>query len=221
MKVMNKSFFLIAALSFSVLLSSCGSTATLDASAPKTTEAPAKPKQSMGSSGGISGGTGVSLGSIKTTGQDKLPKRLSEAPKLEFTGEKLQIEAENMYYDRMELIADRTASGSYALKLLKDSSWAIAEVNFPAGSYEGLVNVYAPDVKHSRFNVYVNNDSYLVYGSEPPIGKYELTTRSVVSFTLDQPTTVTLKLQQNDVNNPENNGQNGMTIDYLLFKKIQ
>ena len=221
MKVMNKGIFLVAALSFSALLSSCGSTSTLDASEPKKTETPAKPKQSMGSSGGISGGTGVSLGSIKTTGQDKLPKRLKEAPKFEFTGEKLQIEAENMYYDRMELVADRSASGSYALKLLNDSSWAIAEVNFPAGTYEGLVNVYSPDIKHSRFNVYVNKDSYLVYGSEPPIGKYELTTRSVVSFTLDQPTTVTLKVQQNDANNPENNGQNGMTIDYLLFKKIQ
>ena len=126
-----------------------------------------------------------------------------------------------MYYDGFELVGDANASKSYGLKLLNDSSWAIAEINFPAGTYEGVANVLAPDSNHSRFTVYINKDSYLVYGSEPPIGKYELTTRSLVSFTLDQPTRVTLKIQQNDIKNPANNGQNGMTIDYLSFKKIK
>ena len=212
--VLLAAVFLVSALFFS-----CGSTSTLDSSSVSQSQEPSK-KSSMGSSGGISGGSEVSVGSIKTTGLDKLPKRLTEAPKFDFTGNKLQIELENMYYDGFELIADKTASGAYALKLTNDSSWAIAEINFPAGSYEGLANVYAPDSSHSRFNLYINSDSYLVYGSEPPIGKYELTTRALASFTIDQPTTVTLKIQKNDVRNPENNGQDGMTVDYVLFRKI-
>lgn len=215
MKLANKFLVFVGAFTASLFFS-CGSTATMEKSQP------AKPaeKQSMGSSGGISSRSELSVGSIKSHGLDKLPKRLTEAPKFDFTGDKLQIELESMYYDNFEVMADDSASGSFGLRLEDESSWAIAEINFPAGSYEGLVNVYAPDTKKSRFNVYINKDSYLVYGSEPPIGKYELTTRSVVSFTLDQPTTVTLKIQQNDVNNPANNGQTGMTLDYVLFKKV-
>ena len=119
------------------------------------------------------------------------------------------------------LVGDSKASKSYALKLLNDSSWAIAEVSFPAGTYEAVANVLAPDSNHSRFNLYINNDSYLIYGSEPPIGKYELTTRAPASFTLDAQTTVTVKIQQNDIKNAANNGQNGMTIDYISFKKTK
>ena len=218
MKLANKFLILVGVLSASVLLS-CGSTATMDKSKTQP-EKPVEKKESMGSSGGISSRSELSVGSLKSTKLEKLPKRATEAPRFDFTGDNLKIELENMYYDGFEVIVDDSASGSFALRLENDSSWAIAEINFPAGTYEGLVNVYAPDTKKSRFNVYINKDSYLVYGSEPPIGKYELTTRSVVSFTLDQPTTVTLKIQQNDINNPANNGQNGMTLDYVLFKKV-
>lgn len=213
----NKSLIL-GILSASVLFFSCGSTANME----KTPAKPAEPvkKQSMGSSGGISSRSELSVGSLKSTSLDKLPKRLTEAPKFDFEGEKLQIELENMYYDGFDVIVDDSASGSFALRLDNDSSWAIAEVNFPAGTYEGVASVLATDMRHNRFNIYVNKDCYLVYGSEPPIGKYELTTRAPASFTLDQPATVTVKIQQNDVNNPANNGHNGMTIDYISFKKI-
>ena len=216
MKLSKRIFVLLGLVSASACFLSCGSTANMEKSQP------AKPaeKSSMGSSGGISSSSELSVGSIKSTGLDKLPKRLTEAPRFDFTGNKLQIETEAMYYDGFEVIADSSASGSFALRLEKDSSWAIAEVNFPAGSYEGVANVLAPDSKHSRFNLYINKDSYLVYGSEPPIGKYELTTRAPASFTFDKPTTATVKIQQNDVNNPANNGHNGMTIDYISFRKL-
>ncbi|MBR1721796.1 MAG: hypothetical protein IJ727_04835 [Treponema sp.] len=221
MKLSKKAIILTGTLSLSFLFFSCGSTANMDSSSKNGTAAQSEPakKESMGSSGGIASRSELSVGSIKSTGLDKLPKRLTEAPKFDFNGEKLQIELENMYYDGYEVIADSSASGSFALRLENESSWAIAEINFPAGSYEGLVNVLAPDSNHSRFNVCINQDTYLVYGSEPPIGQYELTTRSVVSFTLDKATTVTLKIQQNDAKNPENKGQNGMTLDYITFKK--
>lgn len=194
------------------LFFSCGSTATLDGSSKK---ASAESKQD-GSSGGI-----TEKGSASTE-HGKLPpapKKLTEAPRFDFSGSPLKIELENMYYDGFDLVGDANASGSYALRLLGDTSWAVVEVNFPAGSYEGLVNVLAPDSSHSRFNVCINSDTFLVYGSEPPIGKYELTTRAPVSFTLDAPSAVTVRIQQNDIRNPAGNGQNGMTLDYITFKK--
>ena len=216
MKLTNKIFVLAGVIS-ALTFFSCGSTANV-APQKKTEKTETEPESNEI--------TAASLGSVKSVGEaaGKLPPppaKLTEAPKFDFTGSTLQIEAENTYYDGFDLVGDAQASQSYAIKLLNDSSWAIAEINFPAGTYEGTVRVLAPDSNHSKFNVYINKDTYLVYGSEPPIGKYELTTRSVVSFTLDQPTTVTLKIQQNDIKNPENNGQNGMTIDYVSFKKVK
>ncbi len=209
MKITKKLLGLLSVLAASALIFSCASVGNLDDSSSSS-------KSAKSAEGAVA--------SSGKTSSEKLPPppaRLTEAPVFEFSGDKIQIEAENMYYDGFELVGDANASKSYGLKLLNDSSWAIAEINFPAGTYEGVANVLAPDSNHSRFTVYINKDSYLVYGSEPPIGKYELTTRSLVSFTLDQPTRVTLKIQQNDIKNPANNGQNGMTIDYLSFKKIK
>lgn len=214
--ISKNKFLLLAILSASVLFFSCGSTANMEKSKPAE---PVK-KQPMGSSGGISSRSELSVGSIKSTSLDKLPKKLTEAPKFDFTGDKLQIELENMYYDGFDVIVDESASGLFALRLENDASWAVAEVNFPAGTYEGVASVLATDSRHNRFNISINKDFYLVYGSEPPIGRYELTTRAPASFTLDQPATVTVKIQQNDLNNPANNGHNGMTIDYISFKKI-
>ena len=213
MKVTKNILNMIAAFSVSALLFSCGSTASLE----DTSKKPVKPA--------VEDFDGVeatpSSGGIKTVGArlPAAPAKATDAPKYDFSGDSLKIELEEMYYDGFTLVGDANASKSYALKLNNDSSWAIAEINFPAGTYEGVVNVLAPDSEHSKFNVCINNDSYLVFGSEPPISKYELTTRSVVSFTLDQPTTVTLKIQQNDLKNPANNGQSGMTIDYISIKK--
>ena len=223
MKMTKKVCVMLGLFAVSAVFFSCGSTANLDSSSAKKTEKP------RASSGGISGASSDSTGSITGYGSsvneaDKLPpapKKVTEAPKFTFSGSKLQIELENMYYDGFTLVGDSKASASYALKLLNDSSWAIAEVNFPAGTYEAVANVLAPSVNHTRFNLYINKDTYLIYGSEPPIGKYELTTRAPASFTLEQPTTVTVKIQQNDIKNPANNGHNGMTIDYISFKKTK
>ena len=213
MKITKIKSFLAAALLASLFIS-CASVATTDGSSSKS-----------GKSAKSSKAASASSQSTELSKDDKKlpppPAKLTEAPKYDFTGATLKIEAENMYYDGLDLIGDFNASGCYALKLKSDASWAIAEINFPAGSYEGLVNVLAPDSDHSRFVVYINKDTFLTYASEPPIGKYELTTRSPVSFTLDQPTTVTLKIQQNDIRNPAISGHTGMNLDYVTFKKIK
>ncbi len=207
MNIAKKLTVLLSVLAASALFFSCASAGNLDPSSSKSAKS--------------ASGADSNAGKPSSVKLPPKPARLTEAPVFEFSGDKLQIEAENMYYDGFELVGDANASKSYALKLQDDSSWAIAEIDFPAGTYEGVASVLAPDSNHSRFTVYVNKDSYLVYGSEPPIGKYELTTRALVSFTLDQPSRVTLKIQQNDIKNPANKGQNGMTIDYLSIKKIK
>ncbi|MBQ8014113.1 MAG: hypothetical protein IJ257_06950 [Treponema sp.] len=217
MKSIKKITLFTSALALLTFAVSCASSANMDSTVSKQDVA----ETSGTVSGSKSDNVGAVVSSQKVRQLPPPPAKITEAPKFDFTGEKLQIEAENMYYDGFDLVGDFNASQSYGLKLLNDSSWAIAEINFPAGSYEGLVNVLAPNSEHSRFTVYINKDTFLVYGSEPPIGKYELTTRSPVSFTLDQPTTITLKIQQNDIRNPANKGQNGMTIDYVSFKKIK
>ena len=214
MKCTKKCFIMMAALASSIFFFSCASTGSIEDSNAKKSDA------ASSSADGTSAQAGEGEGTKGKNALPPPPKKLTEAPRFDFAGEKLQIELENMYYDGFELVGDAQASGSYALKLLNDSSWAIAEINFPAGSYEALVNEFAPDSNHARFNLYLNNDTYLVYGSEPPIAAYELTTRAPVSFTLDTPTTVTLKIQQNDIRNPQNNGHNGMTLDFVSFKKI-
>ena len=101
MKLSKKAIILTGTLSLSFLFFSCGSTANMDSSSKNGTAAQSEPakKESMGSSGGIASRSELSVGSIKSTGLDKLPKRLTEAPKFDFNGEKLQIELENMYYD--------------------------------------------------------------------------------------------------------------------------
>lgn len=220
MKITKKILSAAVALGMGAFFFSCGSTATLDSSAQKTEAKTEQKKKDPNDEPPLDENSAKTIGSVKSVGASAEPKRLTEAPKFDFTGNSLQIELENMYYDGFDLVNDKNASGAWALKLLNDSSWAIAEVNFPAGSYEAVANVLAPDSNHTRFTLYVNKDTYLIYGSEPPIGKYELTTRAPASFTLDQPTTVTVKIQQNDIRNPANAGHNGMTIDYLSFKKL-
>lgn len=205
MKLSKKIISVLSTFTALALFFSCASAGNLDSSSSKTAETSA---EKSGKSG-----TAIKL--------PPPPERATEAPVYDFTGDKIKIEAEEMYYDGFSLAGDAGASESYALKLRDESSWAIAEVNFPAGTYEGVANVLAPDSAHSRFNISINKDSYLVYGSEPPIGKYELTTRAPLTFTLDKPTTVTVKIQQNDVKNPLNNGQNGMSIDFIVFKKLK
>ena len=210
MKITKKIGIALASITLASALLSCGSTATLDPSTKKDAV-------QDDTSGEI---VAKSKGSLKSV-LPPPPKKATEAPKFDFAGENLKIEAEDTYYDGYDLVGDVDASKCYAIKLKNESSWAIAEVNFPAGSYEALACLLAPDSNHAKFNICINQDSYLVFGSEPPVATYELTTRSPATFTLDVPTTVTVKIQQNNPNNPADNGQNGMTIDYIMFKKIK
>ncbi len=147
------------------------------------------------------------------------PVRATEAPKYTFSGTELKIEVENMFYDEFLVFADAKASGGYAAKLLNPDSWAECEVTFPAGTYEGLVNEDAPDGNHDAFNVVVGETYYRTFPSDPPIGTYELTTRTPMKVVFDADTTVKVRIVQNDPNKPNKPGENGMKLDYVVFTK--
>jgi hypothetical protein len=124
-----------------------------------------------------------------------------------------------MYTEEFLIFADAKASGGYAAKLVSEESIATAIVTFPAGDYVGLVNEDAPDGSHDAFNVFVDDKAYRTFPSDPPIGTYELTTRTPMNLHFDAETTVTLKIQQNDPNRPNKPGETGMKLDYIIFTK--
>lgn len=147
------------------------------------------------------------------------PAAATEPPQYTFSGDVLKIELEDMYYDEFLVFADASASGGWAAKLLGTDSFAEAVVTFPAGTYEGLVNEDAPDGNHDAFNVKVGDTFYRCFPSDPPIGTYELTTRTPMKIVFDAETTVTVRIQQNDPNKPNKPGENGMKLDFIQFTK--
>lgn len=190
MKLVNKVVTVVSAIAAIAMLASCGSTSgASDSSAASASAAPAAAPV------------------------------VTEVPKYTFEGSELKIELENMYTEEFLIFADAKASGGYAAKLVSEESIATAIVTFPAGDYVGLVNEDAPDGSHDAFNVFVDEKAYRTFPSDPPIGTYELTTRTPMNLHFDAETTVTIKIQQNDPNRPNKPGETGMKLDYIIFQK--
>ena len=154
-----------------------------------------------------------------TPAASEKPAAATEPPKYTFEGDVLKIELENMYYDEFLVYADSATSGGWAAKLLSPDSFAEAIVTFPAGTYEGLVSEDAPDGNHDAFNVVVDGVYYRTFPSDPPIGTFELTTRTPMKLVFDTEKTVTVRIQQNDPNKPNKPGENGMKLDFIQFTK--
>ncbi|MBQ6781747.1 MAG: hypothetical protein IJP62_11050 [Treponema sp.] len=192
MKLVNKVITVVSAIATIAMLASCGSTSgASDSSAASASAAPAGPA----------------------------PESPAEPPTFTFSGSELKIELEEMYNEEFLVFADAKASGGYAAKLVSEDSIAKAIVVFPAGDYVGLVNEDAPDGNHDAFNVFINDVAYRTFPSDPPIGTYELTTRTPMNLHFDAETTVEVKVQQNDPNRPNKPGETGMKLDYIIFKK--
>lgn len=191
MKLVNKVVTVVSSIAAIAMLASCGSTSSAADSSASKAAAPV-PAQ---------------------------PEAPSEPPTFTFSGSELKIEIENMYTEEFLIFPDAEASGGYAGKLVSEESVAKAFVTFPAGTYVGLVNENAPDGNHDAFNAFVDGVAYRSYPSDPPLGTYELTTRSPMNFTIDAEKTVEVRIQQNDPNRPNKPGENGMKLDYIIFQK--
>lgn len=191
MKLVNKVVTVVSSIAAIAMLASCGSTSSAADSSASKAAAPV-PAQ---------------------------PEAPSEPPTFTFSGSELKIELESMYTEEFLIFPDAEASGGYAAKLVSEDSVAKAFVTFPAGTYVGLVNENAPDGQHDAFNAFVDGVAYRSYPSDPPLGTYELTTRSPMNFTIDAEKTVEVRIQQNDPNRPNKPGENGMKLDYIIFQK--
>jgi len=64
--------------------------------------------------------------------------------------------------------------------------------------------------------VVIDENPYRMYPSNPPLGTFELTTRTPVYFTIDEPRTVLISIQAKAGNK---NGDTGMLLDYIQFVK--
>ncbi|MBQ7158614.1 MAG: hypothetical protein IJS09_04205 [Treponema sp.] len=190
MKLVNKVVTVVSAIAAIAMLASCGSTSgASDSSASGASAAPAAAPV------------------------------VTEVPKYTFEGSELKIELENMYTEEFLIFADAKASGGYAAKLVSEESIATAIITFPAGDYLGLAMEDAPDGSHDAFNIFIDDKAFRTFPSDPPIGTYELTTRTPMNLHFDAETTVTVKIQQNDPNRPNKPGETGMKLDYIIFQK--
>lgn len=144
-------------------------------------------------------------------------KRVAEIPKIVFSGGIQRIEIEDMFTENFSFIRNDEYSGTFAGKLNNSVSVAKAFVQCPAGSYEILAREKATDSDHAAFYIFVDNEPYRVSPSEPPLGSFENTTRTPVTFTLEADTEVLITVQANSPHHP---GQTGMVIDYLQIRKL-
>ena len=95
-----------------------------------------------------------------------------------------------------------------------DSSSATMKVKFPAGTYECLVKEKASDKNHSAFYISLDGIATRVYPRNPPSGKWELTTRVPVYFTLEESRTLTINITPHS---DYEIGSTGMDLDYIQF----
>lgn len=152
--------------------------------------------------------------------EDELPPPplLTELPVIEYSGVGIKYECESMLLHNFSVFQDLEASGNFAVRLMNEASSARLKVHFPAGTYECLVKEKATDAEHSAFYLYIDSVPYRVYPSNPPLGTWELTTRTPVYFTIDEPRTILITIQ---ANSEQRTGDVGMCLDYIQFVKRQ
>jgi len=209
MSFLKKNIFVLAIItSFAFVLFSCASTAP---SAKTETEGKAQESKKA---------QDEQIGKKEAEKESSKPerKRVATIPTFDFSGKTQRIELEDMYTEYFAFSYSEEFSNNFAGKLKSNVSLAKAEINLPAGSYEILAREKAEDSEHASFYIFVDNEPYLVSPSEPPLGSFENTTRTPVTFSLDADTKVLLTVQ---ANSPHHMGQSGMMIDYLQIRKIQ
>lgn len=131
-------------------------------------------------------------------------------------GSELKIELESMTLTDMPVKTDAKASGGKAVTLASKASLATIKVTLPAGTYEGLVNEFAPAPENDAFYVFFDAIPYRTYPSDPPIGGWELTTRTPMLIVVKAPTTYTVTVKSDS---PTRAGDIGMALDYIILKK--
>ncbi len=128
----------------------------------------------------------------------------------------IKIEAERMSLTQTAAKEDRSASGSFYVPLPNSASELSAKVLFEPGTYECLVCQKAADTAHSFLTLTVEENSYALYPSNPPLGVWELTTRCPVYLTFEEKTEVRISLKANA---KKKSASPTLCIDYMQFVK--
>ncbi len=138
-------------------------------------------------------------------------------PVYSIIGKGCKIEAEKMFFSGCHVLEDPSASGNRSIQFAEKESTASFTVKFPAGTYEGLAKEKAKDNAHSTVNIRAQSsggtENYKFYPSNPPLGIWELTTRSPIYFELEEENEITFTLNAGD--------SFGMELDYIQFVKIK
>ena len=113
---------------------------------------------------------------VPTENQDT--QEVKEIPTIRFKGKGVKVEAEKMFLEGLSIYKDSNASNGYAVKV---ASHSVAKCNviLSAGTWECLVSEQAFDTDKSELYVNISETYYKVY---PPLGMWELTTRSPISY---------------------------------------
>lgn len=143
-----------------------------------------------------------------------VPPLLTELPVISYVDPGIKYEFEGMLLHNFLVMFDKSASGKYSTRLLDEGSTAQVKIRFPAGTYECLVSEKAYDTDHSAFYVYLDEIPYRMYPSTPPLGTWELTTRTPIYFTLEEERTILVTVQ---ANSSKRIGGTGMNLDYIQF----
>lgn len=145
------------------------------------------------------------------------PSIMTKLPLIEYSGIGIKYEVESMLLYQYIVFADATASGQYGAKLLDESSTAHVQVYFAEpGTYECMLCQRSLTGKCEPFYVYLDNVPYRVYASDPPTGEWELTSRTPIYFTVEEPRTVLFTIQ---ANSETRLGTTGVNLDYIQFVK--
>ncbi|MBP5357703.1 MAG: hypothetical protein J6Y69_00775 [Treponema sp.] len=142
------------------------------------------------------------------------PLLVTELPTIAFSGSAIKYECESLYLNNCTVIEDPAASQKYSIRIENESSTAQIKVRFPAGTYECMISEKAHDNNHASFYVFIDDNPHRMYPSNPPLGTYELTTRSPIYFTIDEPRTILITIR---ASSSSKKGSTGMYLDYIQF----
>ena len=156
-------------------------------------------------------------------------------PFFEFTGGGIKIEAEDMLLEsggkvlpqkeKLEEVTagrlfdmDASAHASLLVSPYAPACTAKAIVTLDAGTYEIMVCEKAFNNKFATIKMALEGIQHNFYPSNPPLGYYELTTRSPCTITLEEKQTVSMELYFPTVKNAK--GYKPLSLDYIQIVKM-
>ncbi len=139
---------------------------------------------------------------------------VTEIPVFKYKAPGLKIEAEAMKAENAAVVEDSDASKGKAVRIETKNAVVQAKVFLPAGDYECLVSEKAFKNANAVFFVGIDGTFYKMYPSNPPLGIWELTTRTPAYFTMESDGEILVTMQASA---PSEAGSTGMTLDYIQF----